>query len=121
MAELFERQPLVLGAVGLAIGAGLAASLPLSETENRLMGGTSEALKERAQNLLSDKAEEAKDLAQRTLHETQAQGLTPRAAGDALRGLGDKIVGVAEATGKSLKEQIQGEKSDGANTGAMRG
>ena len=121
MAELFERQPLVLGAVGLAIGAGLAASLPLSETENRLMGDASDSLKERAQDLLSDKAEQVKSLAQRTLQETQAQGLTPRAAGDALRGLTDKVVGVAEATGKSLKEQIQGERSEGANTDARRG
>jgi hypothetical protein len=34
--ELFERQPLLLGAVGLAIGAGIAASIPTTEAENKV-------------------------------------------------------------------------------------
>ncbi len=119
LAELFERQPLVLGAVGLAIGAGIAASLPTSEAETRLMGEASETLKEKAYDLASDKAQQAKSMAERGLQEAEAQGLTPRAAGDALRGLTDKVVGVAETAGRSLKEQVHSERSE-ANSGPMR-
>jgi hypothetical protein len=111
MAELFERQPLVLGAVGLAIGAGIAASLPTTETETRFMGEASETLREKAYDLASDKAHEVKSMAGRALQEAEAQGLTPRAAGDALRGLTDKVVGVAEAAGRSVSEQLHSEKS----------
>jgi hypothetical protein len=86
VAELFERQPMLLGAVGLAIGAGIAASLPRTETETRLLGGASEALKEKAQELISDKADLAKTMAQRALQEVQVQGQTGPAAGDTLPG-----------------------------------
>jgi hypothetical protein len=114
LAELFERQPLVLGAIGLAIGAGIAASLPTSEAETRFMGDASETLKEKAHELATDKAQQVKSAAERALQEAEDQGLT-RAAGDAVRGLTDKVVGVAEAAGRSLNEQLNPEKS-GANS-----
>jgi hypothetical protein len=114
LADLFERQPLVLGAVGLAIGAGIAASLPTSDVETRVMGEASETLKEKAHDLASDKAQQVKVLAERALQEADSQGLTPRAAGDALRGLAEKVVGVAETAGRSLREQIHSERSDAA-------
>ena len=110
LAELFNRQPLVLGAVGLAIGAGIAASWPTSEVERRFMGDASETLKEKAHELATDKAHQVKSAAERALQEAEDQGLT-RAAGDAVRGLADRIVGVAEAAGSSLNEQINPEKS----------
>jgi hypothetical protein len=115
LAELFERQPLVLGAVGLAIGAGIAASLPTSEVETRLMGEASETLLEKAHDLATDKAQELKSAAGRALQEAETQGVTPRAAGDALRGLADKVVGVAETAARSLKEQVVSGKSDAAS------
>ena len=119
LAELFERQPLVLGAVGLAIGAGIAASLPASEVETRFMGDASETLKEKAHDFATDKAQQVKSAAQRGLQEAEAHGLTPRAAGDAIRGLAEKVVDVAETTGRSLKEQILPEGS-GTARGPMR-
>jgi hypothetical protein len=33
LSDLFDRQPLLLGAVGLAIGAGIASSIPTTEAE----------------------------------------------------------------------------------------
>jgi hypothetical protein len=38
MLRSLDEQPLVLGAIGLAIGAALGAALPSSEAEDRLMG-----------------------------------------------------------------------------------
>lgn len=121
MGELFERQPLLLGAVGLAIGAGIAASLPVTETETRFMGEASDELKEKAQDFVSEKADQMKSMAARALQEAEAQGLTPRAAGDALRGLADKAAGVAETAGRSLKEQITPERPDAAGSSPRRG
>jgi len=87
LADLFERQPLVLGAVGLAIGAGIAASIPTTEVEQKLMGEASEQLQEK----ISETAGEAKDMANAALEEAKAQGFTPKAAGDALRSVGNKL------------------------------
>lgn len=46
IGELFERQPLLLGAAGIAIGAGIAASIPATEAENKVMGGPSDSIRE---------------------------------------------------------------------------
>jgi uncharacterized protein DUF3618 len=40
---LVRDQPLVLAGIGVALGALLGAALPATETENRLMGGASDA------------------------------------------------------------------------------
>jgi hypothetical protein len=93
IGEIFERQPLLLGAVGIAIGAGIAASIPTSEAENEVMGGASDFVRE----AVSEKAGQVKEMADAAVHEAKAQGLTPEAAGEALRAIGDKMGAVAQA------------------------
>lgn len=41
---MLEEQPLALGAIGIAVGALLGATLPATERENRLMGKTSDRI-----------------------------------------------------------------------------
>ncbi|RYC29894.1 DUF3618 domain-containing protein [Lichenibacterium minor] len=48
LSTLFEEQPLVLGAIGLAIGAAIGAALPMTETEDNLMGSTAHRLRDQA-------------------------------------------------------------------------
>jgi hypothetical protein len=93
IGELFERQPLLLGAVGIAIGAGIAASIPTTEAENKVMGGASDFVRD----AVSDKAAQVKEMADAAVHEAKAQGLTPEAAGEALRAISDKVGAVAQA------------------------
>jgi hypothetical protein len=93
IGELFERQPLLLGAVGIVIGAGIAASVPATEAENKVMGGASDFVRE----AVSEKAAQIKEMADAAVHEAKAQGLTPEAAGEALRVVGDKVGAVAQA------------------------
>ena len=50
LLETLHRQPLVLGAVGLAIGAAIGAALPSSRREDELMGDTSDQFKQRARS-----------------------------------------------------------------------
>ena len=45
LAEALERQPLVLGVVGLAIGAAVASALGPSDIENEYIGGASDDVK----------------------------------------------------------------------------
>jgi hypothetical protein len=102
IAHLFERQPLLLGAVGLAMGAGIAASIPTTEAENKVMGEASDLVRE----TVTKKATQVKDMADAALQEAKAQGLTPEAAGDALRTVGDNVgtvIAQAATTSPSTK------------------
>jgi len=45
LGELFDAQPLALGAVGLLIGAGIAAGLPQTDLENAYLGETSDTVR----------------------------------------------------------------------------
>ncbi len=45
LADLFERQPLVIGAIGLAIGAAVAGAFRMSDFENEWLGELSDDVK----------------------------------------------------------------------------
>jgi len=45
LTDLLERQPLVLGAVGLAIGAAVAGAFRISDVENKWVGDLSDGVK----------------------------------------------------------------------------
>jgi hypothetical protein len=45
LADMFERQPLVLGAIGLAIGAAVAGAFRTSDLENQWIGDLSDDVK----------------------------------------------------------------------------
>jgi len=45
LADLLERQPLVLGAIGLAIGAAVAGAFRISDLENEWVGDLSDDMK----------------------------------------------------------------------------
>jgi hypothetical protein len=70
ISQLLEQRPLVLGALGVALGAGIAASLPVSNAERKVMGKASEHL----QNKVSHVAEQAKDVASAAVAEAQSRG-----------------------------------------------
>ena len=46
LSRLFERQPLVLGAIGLAVGAAVAGAFRASDLENEWVGEYSDGVKE---------------------------------------------------------------------------
>ena len=63
LTDLFKAQPLALGAIGLAIGAGIAAALPNTDIEDAYLGETSETLKSRAADIAGQQIEKATTLA----------------------------------------------------------
>lgn len=101
LKETFERQPLLLGAIGLAIGAGMAAGLPSTQMEAELAGDTAERLKEQAKEFASEQVERATETAKRTFdavkQEASAQGLTTAGAKDTAAAVGEKLKTVAQA------------------------
>jgi hypothetical protein len=95
LSESLERQPLLLGAIGLAIGAGIASSFATTKVEREWIGergaqardaitGAFDDVKDRAQEVLSDVQEEA-----------TRQGLTLDAAKEAASSVARKVRNVA--------------------------
>jgi hypothetical protein len=93
LSNVFERQPLLLGAVGLAIGAVIAASLPTSEAEKQMMGEASDRLRDKVSEKTSEIAGQMKQMADAALDEAKAQGITPEKVGETLQALGNKVTG----------------------------
>jgi hypothetical protein len=86
LADMFERQPLLLGAVGLAIGAGIAASIPATEAEKQVMGKASDAVR----GAVGEKVEQAKEMVGAAVDEAKAQGLAPKMAAQTERAMTGK-------------------------------
>jgi hypothetical protein len=112
LANMFHDQPLLLGAVGLAIGAGIAASFPSTELEAEYLGETSDQLKDNAQEFASRQTDRAKTVAQNAVRaateEARRQGLDPDGLKAAANDIGDRvrtIVGAATDTVKGRVEQ----------------
>ena len=131
-SELFERQPLVVGAIGLAAGAALAAVLPMTRREQSVMGPYRDQLYDDASNLADDywhraqrAGEAALDAARSTAEE---EGLTPEAAREGARGaaqdLGSKVRHVADEARSAAESEFAGASSTtgtGSTTSATTG
>jgi hypothetical protein len=117
LTELFRAQPLALGAIGLAIGAGIAAALPATDLEAEYLGETSDALKESAQDFAAEQASRAAATAERAAsavaQEARNQGLTLEGAKAAADEISSKIGRVAQGAGKGIYEKVGIRKSDG--------
>jgi hypothetical protein len=103
LGNLFEAQPLALGAIGLAIGAGIAAALPTTAIEESYLGETSAAVKNRASDIVGRQVEKAatlaSDAAGAAAEEAQRQALTVENAKAAIEDLSGRVGRVATAAG----------------------
>ena len=101
MTELFRSQPLAIGAVGLAIGAAIAASFPATDTEAEYLGGPSDFVKDKARELAGEQVERATDVGQKVTEavadEASQQGLTADALKTTATDLSEKVSRVADA------------------------
>jgi hypothetical protein len=84
LVDVIRDQPLALGAIGLAVGATLGALFPMTETENDLIGETSDQIKGQAQAVVEQQYEKAKDFAAEQYDHAKS------AAGEVLRGALDR-------------------------------
>jgi hypothetical protein len=111
LADLFKAQPLALGAIGLAIGAGIAAALPNTDLENSYLGESSETLKSKAAEIAGEQIEKATTLASDVVEAAadgaRKEGLTMDVAKAAMDDLSGKLGRVVDAAGKSLSENVR--------------
>jgi hypothetical protein len=63
LAQFCVEQPLIVAGLGLALGTALGAVLPSSETENQMLGPTSDALKETVKERASGVYDKAQSVA----------------------------------------------------------
>jgi hypothetical protein len=78
LAAVFERQPLVLGAIGLAIGAAVAGALKTSGLENEWVGEISDDVKadlNTRAGAVSQSLQETSDTLKAELRDTGAEAL----------------------------------------------
>jgi len=78
--DLFRAQPLALGAIGLAIGGGIAAALPSSEVEAAYIGQAADTAKAKAAEFAAEQTGRATTVAKTVMEavadESRRQGLT---------------------------------------------
>lgn len=108
--DLFKAQPLALGAIGLAIGAGIAAALPPSKLEAEYFGEASEAAMAKASEFAAEQATRAATVAGDVMNavseEARKQGLTLEGAKSAASEISAKVGRVADAAAKGASEQV---------------
>ena len=111
LADVFRAQPLALGAIGLAIGAGIAAALPPSELEATYLGETSDNVRAKAADFAAEQTSRATTVAEGVLgavtEEARRQGLTVEDAKSAVGDISAKVGRVADAAGKGISERMQ--------------
>jgi ElaB/YqjD/DUF883 family membrane-anchored ribosome-binding protein len=105
--DLVDRNPLLVGGVGLAIGAFIAACIPPSDAENRMFGERSDDLKDKAVEAASHGVERAKDVAAGMVGDVAAaaavEGLHADGLARAVEGVTEGIKGVVD---KGLKTAL---------------
>jgi hypothetical protein len=109
LTELFRAQPLALGAIGLAIGAGMAAALPGTDVENAYLGDVSETVRSGTAEIAGQQIDKAASLATDVIDaaaaEAREQGLTTDGARAAVKDITGRVGRVADAAKKSAAER----------------
>ncbi|MBY0329644.1 MAG: DUF3618 domain-containing protein [Acetobacteraceae bacterium] len=97
---LAQEQPLILGAIGVALGAAVGALLPGTETEDRLMGEARDSVVDRAGEVAQRGYERLKDTAGEHLDRArEASGETVGEVGSAVG-----LSRAGEALGEAARE-----------------
>jgi hypothetical protein len=111
LTELFRTQPLALGAIGLAIGAGIAAALPPSEVEAAYLGESSDAVTAKAAEFAVEQTARAtavaEDVVGAVTDEARRQGLTVEGTKSAVGDISAKVGRVVDAAGKGVSEGVK--------------
>jgi ElaB/YqjD/DUF883 family membrane-anchored ribosome-binding protein len=100
IGDVIQQNPLLVGGIGLAIGALVASALPRTGAESGLMGDASANIQKRANEMASRGFEAAKELASNVVSDVaqraDEQGLTPDGLSEAAQDLGRRARQVAE-------------------------
>jgi len=111
LSDLFNAQPLALGAIGLAIGAGIAAAMPSTRVEAEYFGEASDTVKEKAKQFATEQSDRATTIAEEAFNaaseEAGRQGLSVEGAKSAASEVTQKVYRVADAAGHGASERTR--------------
>ena len=113
--DAMEREPLILGAVGLAVGAAIGALLPRSRVEDEYLGETSDRTREAASEALSQGLHEAEEVVEKTAAATKQamkdEGLMPKAStlSEKVNRVADAAIGTAESEVSKKTDKLHAE------------
>ena len=99
MQDLVQREPLVLAALGVAVGAAIGALLPSTAVEDEQLGSLRDSVRGKAGKLLHAGVEEAKEVAAETYETVKAE------ADNVSREAGDNST-ITERVGEALKSTV---------------
>ena len=108
--EVFQREPLVLAALGLAVGTAIGAMLPSTTLEDEQLGRYRDKLRDSAEDLLDKGVEGAKEVAAEAYEtikdEADQQGLNASGDSSVVEQVGKVVKSAAAKTEKSVREKI---------------
>jgi hypothetical protein len=100
---------LALGAIGIAIGAGIAAALPRTDIEADYFGETSGTLKAQAAQFAAEQTDRVTSVAATVVdavkQEAATQGLTLEDAKSAAGDISTKVGRVLDASGRIISDR----------------
>ena len=121
-SRMSQEQPLLVGALGLAVGAALGALLPKTAAEDRLMGEASDSMSRQLGETVESQYEQAKEVV--TEHAGQVKealsgayedarqkvdqdGLSAQTIGDSVKNAASRVAEVANQASDNLAESAK--------------
>ena len=103
--DTLDREPLIIGALGIAVGAAVGAALPSTPIEDRYVGPLRDRALDEGKTRAREGMRQAKEVASAAANtlkqEAQTQGLTD------VNGLVDKVEQVARSGVESVKREVE--------------
>jgi hypothetical protein len=104
VAETYDNDPMMIGAVGLVVGAVVGAALPSTQVENRTFGSARDRILDKGKDLAQDGLDQAKGVAQAAYGSVKSE--IERTAEDG-GNLSDRAEQVARAGTQAVQEQLR--------------
>ena len=96
ISETWDKNPLLIAAIGLGIGAFIAAAFPSTKAEETMFGEASDALRRQADGVATKGVEAAKSAVEGVAAAASGQGLSVDGLNQLGESLTDKVRAVAE-------------------------
>ncbi len=118
--QMLEEQPLVLGAVAIALGAVLGATLPTTRIENRYLGPSRDNLQDRVGEYARDQWERAKSVVSSAgtaaVEQAEKEGIMPSAVAEQVKGSARRV---ADAATSAAQAEADRQRSGSSGTGGQ--
>lgn len=102
--DTLEQEPLVIGAIGLAVGAAIGAALPATPVERRYFGPARSKAADAAKHSL----DQVKDVAQRAYGQVKDELHRQTGPDGDGASLAEKAQAIAEAGAKTVRDDLEG-------------